>query len=551
MSEKSEWMDLKTCVSPEGRFVFGLHEPHFRVTNLRPEDFILSLGDVENGEHRMNHSNFPPEDVEEKAADAIFEVANPFPFRGTTYIGKRWADRVARDPSRIAIAPPQKVSLGRSLKNQLGLTTTAVENLLAHLPEPLQLALATTSTDPQDLKILAKNSCKMIFDKTSGLPTGLRYAKDAGGRHQARILNDPLFEAVANNPYLDDSYKQVMVLRPGVQGESEIVGQWRQSRSHVFEYLRRNSYIPWGHYAANMAHDAVRYAVGDLLPEDIFGMRHLYYQRSIVRMADAVALSLPSRSNTLSPQTLEQLRMRVVETIKGVDDLPYSATLWGWNYGFDYAPSRYRLHASHQQIHQQYALIPTKVRLSGSGREYMPAFACGDMIQTFVQQYRKRTGRSFFNCYEQAIRTNKRMDGPSSHSSDLVVYEDKQVMLFAPKSQTSQWELQLMPRSGVGNILEANLAMRQSLDKAILVAMRILTGMGATMISVIEYSKRFLINDEDQRLLYCFLPKVPESPGAFSEAQLRWINGHYPEDFAAACRLKLEQATKDLETLLI
>jgi len=33
--------------------------------------------------------------------------------------------------------------------------------------------------------------------------------------------------------------------------------------------------------------------------------------------------------------------------------------------------------------------------------------------------------------------------------------------------------------------------------------------------------------------------KLPESPGAFTEAQLRWINGHYPEDFAAACRSRL------------
>jgi hypothetical protein len=28
--------------------------------------------------------------------------------------------------------------------------------------------------------------------------------------------------------------------------------------------------------------------------------------------------------------------------------------------------------------------------------------------------------------------------------------------------------------------------------------------------------------------------------GAFSEAELRYINGHYPEDFAIACRLQLE-----------
>ena len=61
------------------------------------------------------------------------------------------------------------------------------------------------------------------------------------------------------------------------------------------------------------------------------------------------------------------------------------------------------------------------------------------------------------------------------------------------------------------------------------------------MITVIEFSKRFDIADRDQRLHYSFLPRLPESSGAFSEAQQRWINGHYPEDFAAACRLKLAQ----------
>jgi len=55
----------------------------------------------------------------------------------------------------------------------------------------------------------------------------------------------------------------------------------------------------------------------------------------------------------------------------------------------------------------------------------------------------------------------------------------------------------------------------------------------------IEYSKRFDSTDTDQRLLYSFLPRLPHSPGAFSEAQLRWITGHYPEDFALACRSRL------------
>ena len=66
--------------------------------------------------------------------------------------------------------------------------------------------------------------------------------------------------------------------------------------------------------------------------------------------------------------------------------------------------------------------------------------------------------------------------------------------------------------------------------------MQVLTAMGARLITVIEYPKRFTAQDIDQRLLYCFLPKLPQSMGAFSEAQLRFINGHYPEDFAFACR---------------
>ena len=50
--------------------------------------------------------------------------------------------------------------------------------------------------------------------------------------------------------------------------------------------------------------------------------------------------------------------------------------------------------------------------------------------------------------------------------------------------------------------------------------------------------------DAEQHLLYVFLPRLPESPGGFSEAQLRWINGHYPEDFAAACREQLDDLQK-------
>jgi hypothetical protein len=71
------------------------------------------------------------------------------------------------------------------------------------------------------------------------------------------------------------------------------------------------------------------------------------------------------------------------------------------------------------------------------------------------------------------------------------------------------------------------------------VSLRALWAMGAKMVTSIEYSKRFDSPDTGQRLLYSFLPRLPYSPGAFSEAQLRWIDGHYPEDFAGVCRSKV------------
>ncbi len=137
------------------------------------------------------------------------------------------------------------------------------------------------------------------------------------------------------------------------------------------------------------------------------------------------------------------------------------------------------------------------------------------------------------------------MDCRKDRESSLVVWQDEHVMLFVPKAQTSQWELQLMALDdgegkAVGNILEAGPAMRASLDRGILLAQKALAGLGARMVTSIEYPKRIGRKGEPgQHLLYAFLPRLPESPGAFSEAQLRFINGHYPEDFAAVCRQQL------------
>jgi hypothetical protein len=249
---------------------------------------------------------------------------------------------------------------------------------------------------------------------------------------------------------------------------------------------------------------------------------------------------------------MESLRCKISEALSTGEkksQLQFNATLWGWNFGFDFSPSRYRLHASHQQIHQQYALIPRTVTADNGNvipGEKLSAYGCGDLIASFGKQYRKETGKGFFKNYIKAIRTNHRMGGHQNREKSLVVYEDDQVMVFVPKAQTSQWEIQLMTLRSVGNILEADSATRRALDRALLITMKILSDMGAKMVTVVECSKRFDHSDNDQRLLYWFLPRMPNSPGAFSEQQLRWINGHYPEDFAAACRTHLPRALKHI-----
>ncbi len=543
MKAKKNWADLRTCVSPEGRFVFGLHAPHFEAVNLRRDDFITSLGEDSDGRPQMNHVNFPQGDVRIAQADAIYEVANALPFRGTTFINTRWANKSAEAPEAIRIPLRPDVSLTKTLDDAFGSDAESAGHLLDRLPAPLQVALAVTSTDARDLVRLAQASCRFLYEPGGAVPSGLQFETDPDGVRRPAIINHTLFEAVANNPALPDAFKRIMVLQPGIQGDSAIVGQWRNAGSHVFEYLRANSYIPWGHYAANMAHDMIRYDAGALTPQDIFGMRHLYYQRTYVRLALDLGLDIPTVRRTIPSRELEPLRIEIARAVRKGARLPFTATLWGWNYGFGYAASGYRLHASHQQIHQQFALIPQSV--SGpDGKEY-PAFACGDMIDAFIRTYRQDTGIDFFDAFDRAIHANQRMDDRPNGPRDLIVYADDHVLLFVPKAQTSQWELQLMPKQAVGNIIEADAAMRRSLDHALLIAMRILRSMGAALITVFEYSKRFHITDSGQRLLYTFLPRLPESPGAFSEAQLRWINGHFPEDFAGACRLRLDAAVND------
>ncbi|PIE65557.1 MAG: hypothetical protein CSA26_03105, partial [Desulfobacterales bacterium] len=523
-------------VTREGVFQVSVHCPSYSVTNVRASNFLMELGQGKDGTPINNAANFPDTDVAVTGTKKIYEIRNAFAFRGCTFIDSGWAIRHAHDPSLIRIEKPEHGSLLQTMLDN-GVATDQIEAILKQLPRHTLLDIAQNSDDEKELTLVVGNCCELRVDDT-GKPVGVAYIERAG-KPVPCIHDFELYETLANNPFLPDIYKEVMVLRPGAQGGSEIVGDCQGEDGLIFEYLRGNSYIPWGHYAANFAHNSIRYKVTDLSLNDMQSLRHLYYQRTYLVLAQKLDLSVDFEQRQMSVEEVERLRQAVAATLQN-QDCEQCATLWGWNFGYDFSASGYRLHASHQMIHQQYAMVPEKVSTT-SGEESL-AFSCGDMVADTVDRYAEYYNSDFFTDYLKAIRNNTRVDGEPGEQS-LVVWEDKNVMLFVPKAQVSQWELQVMVIADeqgepIGNIIEAGAEVRASLDKGIYFAQQTLAGLGAQLVTTIEFSKRMGVNN-GQRLLYSLLPKLPWSMGAFSEAQSRYICGHYPEDFALACRNSL------------
>lgn len=527
---------VRTCVLPSGQFIYGIHKPEYIVKNLRTSQYLTQLGKTPAGEIISNSRNFPGNDVPVRNASWVFEIPNPFPFMGTTYILKPSADR------RRESANPFRDEQVSHRYEDSPLGPSDIEQ--SDITKPMKMALAETTKKPEILVRLAEEACIFLHDE-HGRPEGLLYEDTKSRAPRPSITDRFLFEMVSNNPYLPDEYKQRMVLIPGAQGTSQIVGDIQNPETHIWEYLRANSYIPGGHYAANMAQDAVRYSIGSLKFEDITGLRHLYYQRIYIQLAEELGIFQETLRRALGAGELEGLRqalkLEVVKLLETGRNLPFNATIWGQNFGFDLAPSGYRLNASHQQVHQQYALVPPSVPAFAGSQElgtYIPTYTQGDLVAAFCREYRSTSNSPFFESYIKAIHNNTRLDGNSTDNQTLIIHEDGHLLVFVPKAQRSQGEIQIILKVSCGNILEADSRIRESIDRAIYLVLTTLDGLGAEMITCLEISKRFDNPDPDQRLIYCFLPKHRESPGGFSEAQQRWIIGHYPEDFAKTCRLE-------------
>ena len=536
-----------SCVAPSGEFIYGIHKPQFTTLNLRENDCVLTLGHGSSQVTIDNTVNFPADNVYVTTSPSVFEIPNAFPFMGSTFVVKSSADRMVQNGNPFE--RHKELSSGLLLNNE----SDCVDELaIESLPHALLLALAKTSTDPQVLVELARLSCRFEYDSRTDMPSGIRYRMTDEGEFRPAVLDRHLFYLVSNNPFLPDRYREHMVLIPGAQGKSPIVGEHTEGSTHIWEYLRQNSYIPWGHYAANMAHDAIRYKIGSLSERDMIGLRHLYYQRIYVQLAKEVGIVFPAERRSLTINKLEDLRLSLIDKIEQLKkrggDLVFNATIWGQNFGVDLSPSGYRLHASHQQIHQQFALVRSCMSAFAEGegelsRSTINTYSQGDLVAQFARDYKEKTNKDFFETYLRAIRNNRRLDGRSDKESDLVFYQDDNIIAFVPKAQRYQGEVQIMITARCGNIIETDTKIRYSLDRAILITMKVLENLGAEMISVCELSKRFDNTNPDQRLLYCFFPKHPMSPGGFSECQQRWIINHYPEDFARACRDEVPKIT--------
>ena len=535
----------KTCVSPDGQFVVGIHSPGFTTDNFRQKTLEHTLGRLPDRTGVKNQDNFPQGAVRVNGADRIYEIANAFPFRGATFINSAWADRKAQSPDTIRLSPKPQCSLTENLagwQKKTGAKERDLPPVLDLLPRPLLLALAQASTDPEELCALAARSCDFVFDNGKDLaPTGIAYKRDEQGRIWPVVHDHDLYDIIGNNPCLPDAYKEVMVLKPGIQGTSPIIGETLED-THVFEYMRANSYIPWGHYAANMANDQIRYRAKDLTAADMAGIRHLYYQRIYTRTARMLGLPLPVAGRALTVAELETLRQGILKGLAshtyGTDGPFFNGALWGWNFGFGFAQSGHRLHASHQMIHQQNAMIPATVP-DNNGNDY-GCFSCGDLITDFIKAYQTAHGVNFFKAFLKAIKTNQRTDMDPAGPKTLVVWENESVMLFAPKAQVSEWELMLVTKAPCPHVLAADTDTRNALDTGIRIAIQTLEALGAQMVTSVEFSGRFDSAAPDQHLVYSLIPRLPYAPGTFSEAQLRFISGCFPEDFAFACRQAAE-----------
>ncbi|MBW1926225.1 MAG: hypothetical protein JRI35_03330, partial [Deltaproteobacteria bacterium] len=105
---------LCTCIDPSGVFICALHEPSYKVVNLRRTETLAVLGHDSDGNAINNRVNFPGGDLVINNAGKVYEIPNAFPFWGATYILYDQAEQFSKDPKRLGFRRSDEGSGRRS-----------------------------------------------------------------------------------------------------------------------------------------------------------------------------------------------------------------------------------------------------------------------------------------------------------------------------------------------------------------------------------------------------------------------------------------------------
>ncbi|MEA3386528.1 MAG: hypothetical protein U9Q89_08835, partial [Thermodesulfobacteriota bacterium] len=207
---------LRTCIDPSGVFICAIHQPSYKVVNLRQTDALAVLGHDSDGNAINNQTNFPQGDLAINNAGRVCEIPNAFPFWGATYILDDQARQFSKDPEQLRFTKRDEESdrLLPLLKDLLsgrlkGSNKKAYS--LKDLPRSVLVSLAQTSKDRELLKAIAHLACKFELDGNQD-PVGMKYEKDKQGRLRPVLFDHELFEVLGNNIACPDNYKPAMVL---------------------------------------------------------------------------------------------------------------------------------------------------------------------------------------------------------------------------------------------------------------------------------------------------------------------------------------------------
>lgn len=92
---------LQTGVAATGEFIYGIHKPKYTASNLRQNDYIITLGHGPDHTEIDNTDNFPADNIHVASSAWVFGIPNAFPFMGAGFVLKTYADGATGNANRF------------------------------------------------------------------------------------------------------------------------------------------------------------------------------------------------------------------------------------------------------------------------------------------------------------------------------------------------------------------------------------------------------------------------------------------------------------------